>query len=103
MSGYLVIVSEGSTVQATLYDEALQYMADIDLDSDEAMLHLDHAEAVSNLEDDKWDVVLGDLSPEQRRAAKAYRLNEEIVNDRDSEIEDAMQENDDELPYGYNG
>lgn len=103
MSGYLVVVSEDNTVQATLYDEALQYMADIDLDSDEAMLHLDRAEEVNNLEDDKWDAVLGDLSPEQRRSAKAYRLNEDIVNERDSEIEEAMQENDDELPYGYNG
>lgn len=103
MAGYLVIVSEDKTVQASLYDEALQYMADIDLDSDEAMLHLNRAEEVNNLEDDKWDVVLGDLSPEQRRAAKAYRLNEDIVNERDAEIEEVMQENDDELPYGYNG
>ena len=103
MAGYLVIVSEDNTVQASLYDEALQYMADIDLDSDEAVMHLDKAEEVSNLEDGKWDGVLGDLTPEQRRAAKAYRLNEEIINERDSEIEEAMQENDDELPYGYNG
>ena len=103
MAGYLVIVSEDKTVQATLYDEALQYMADIDLDSDEAMLHLNRAEEVNNLEDDKWDAVLGDLSPEQRRTAKAYRLNEDIVNERDAEIEEVMQENDDELPYGYNG
>lgn len=103
MTGYLVIITEDNTAQAGLYDEFMQFMSDIDLNSDEAIRHLDHAEAVTNLDDDMWDAVLGDLSPEQRHEAKVYRLNEEIMNERDAEVEDIMQENDDELPYGYNG
>lgn len=103
MTGYLIVFTEGDTVQAGLYDESLQFMSDIDLNSDEATQHLEKAEEVASLDDDIWDAVLGDLTPEQRRGAKAYRLNEQILNERDAEIEDAMLENDDELPYGYNG
>lgn len=103
MAGYLVVYSEDNTVQAGLYDESLQFMSDIDLDSDEALKHLNKAEEVSNLNDEMWDPVLGDLTPEQRREARAYLLNEDILNERDSEIEDVMQGNDDEQPYGYNG
>lgn len=103
MGGYLVVFTEDNTVQSGLYDDSLQYISDIDLDSDEAFEHLAKAEEVSNLQDDMWDPVLGDLSAEERSQAKVYRLNEEVMNERDAEIEDQMQENDDELPYGYNG
>lgn len=103
MTGYLVIFKEDNTVQSGLYDETLQYISDIDLDSDEAFDHLSRAEELSNPEDDMWDSILGDLAPEQRKDARIYRLNEEVINERDAEIEDIMQENDDERPYGYNG
>lgn len=103
MGGYLVIFTEDNTVQSGLYDDSLQYVADIDLDSEEAFEHLSKAEEVTNPEDDMWDPILGDLSAKERQEAKVYRLNEEIMNERDAEIEDMMQENDDELPYGYNG
>lgn len=103
MTGYLIIFKEDNTVQSGLYDESLQYIQDIDLGSAEALDHLSQAEEMHNPEDDMWDSILGDLNPEQRKEARIYRLNEEIVNERDAEIEDLMQENDDELPYGYNG
>lgn len=103
MPGYLVILTEDNAVQAGLYDESLQFMSDIELNSDEAVAHLDKADEVTDLDDDMWDVLFADLSDEQRREARVYRLNEEIINERDAEVEDLMQENDDELPYGYNG
>ncbi len=103
MTGYLIIFKEDNTVQSGLYDESLQYIQDIDLNSGEALDHLSQAEEMDNPEDDMWDSILGDLAPEQRKEARIYKLNEEIVNERDAEIEDLMQENDDELPYGYNG
>jgi hypothetical protein len=103
MAGYLVVFTEDNAVQAGLYDESLQFISDIDLNSDEAVAHLGKGEELGNLESDMWDPILGDLSLQQRREARAYRLNEDIVNERDAEIEEAMQENDDELPYGYNG
>jgi hypothetical protein len=103
MAGYLVVFTEDNTVQSGLYDDSLQYISDIDLDSEEAYEHLSQAEEMTNLDDDMWDPILGDLTPEQRKEAKVYRLNEEVINERDAEIEGQMQENDDELPYGYNG
>jgi len=103
MTGYLIIFKEDNTVQSGLYDESLQYIKDIDLDSGEALDHLSQAEELDNPDNDLWDPILGDLTPEQRKEARIYRLNEEIVNERDAEIEDLMQENDDELPFGYNG
>ena len=103
MTGYLIVFTEDDTVQAGLYDESLQFVSDIDLDSAEASRHLDKAEELTHLDADIWDGVLGDLTPEQRLQAKAYRLDETIINERDAEIEEVMQENDDEMPYGYNG
>jgi len=103
MAGYLVVFTEDNTVQSGLYDDSLQYISDIDLDSEEAYEHLARAEEMTNLDDDMWDPILGDLTAEQRKDAKVYRLNEEVINERDAEIEGHMQENDDELPYGYNG
>ena len=43
---------------------------------DEAIDHLSRAEELGNPEDDMWDPVLGDLTAEQRREARIYRLNE---------------------------
>jgi hypothetical protein len=103
MGAYLVVFTEDTTVQSGLYDDSLQYISDIDLNSDEAYEHLAKAEELTNLDDNMWDPILGDLSADQREQAKVYRLNEEVINERDAEIEDQMQENDDELPYGYNG
>src|SRR4051812_44834967 len=103
MAGYMVVYTEDNAVQAGLYDESLQFISDIDINSDEATQHLEKAEELSDLDDDLWDAVLGDLSPDERQKARAYKLNEDIINERDAEIEEVMLENDDELPYGYNG
>ena len=43
--------------------------------------HLEEAEELSDLDDDLWDAVLGDLSPDERKNARAYRLNEDIISD----------------------
>lgn len=100
--GYLIVLTEGSAMQAELYDESLQFISEIDLDSDAASHLLDNAEEAPHLDETEIESLFGDLTPDQRRHARVYRIRENIMNDRDAEIEEVMLENDDELPYGYN-
>jgi hypothetical protein len=73
-SGYLVLYSQRDQRIATLYDEFLNYIADIDPDSEDAIEHIETAEYADDLHDEMWDDVLGELTPEEREHAIAYRL-----------------------------
>ena len=73
-SGYLVVYSQKDQRIATLYDEFLNYIADLDPDSEDAADHIAQAEYVDDLHDDMWEEVLGELTPEERQHAVAYRL-----------------------------
>ncbi|HEX5539088.1 MAG TPA: hypothetical protein VFX01_04795 [Methylophilaceae bacterium] len=73
-SGYLVVYSQKQQRIATLYDEFLNYIADIDPESEDAMEHIETAEYVDNLHNEMWEEVLGELTPEEREHAVAYRL-----------------------------
>ena len=73
-SGYLVIYSQKDQRIATLYDEYLNYIADMDPNSEDAAEHIKAAEYVDDLHDVMWEEVLGELTPEERQQAVAYRL-----------------------------
>ena len=73
-SGYLVVYSQKEQRVATLYDEYLNYIADLDPNSEDAAEHIKAAEYVDDLHDEMWEEVLGELTPEERQQAVAYRL-----------------------------
>jgi hypothetical protein len=73
-SGYLVVYSQKEQRVATLYDEYLNYIADLDPNSEDAAEHIKTAEYVDDLHDEMWEEVLGELTPEERQQAVAYRL-----------------------------
>ena len=73
-SGYLVVYSQKEQRVATLYDEYLNYIADLDPNSADAAEHIKTAEYVDDLHDEMWEEVLGELTPEERQQAVAYRL-----------------------------
>jgi hypothetical protein len=73
-SGYLVVYSQKQQRIATLYDEFLNFIADIDPESEDAIEHIESAEYVDNLHNEMWEEVLGELTPEEREHAVAYRL-----------------------------
>jgi|SRR5450830_1923093 len=102
-SGYLVIYSKNGERCATLYDEYLNFIEDIDPDSEEVLYHLRDTEAVTGLEDEMWEEVLGELSPNERDEALAYRIENEVLTNAEVNIEEIMEENDDEHTPGYNG
>jgi len=102
-SGYLVIYTKGDEPVATLYDEYLNYISDIDPESQEALDHIENAEEVTGLEDEMWEEVLGELTVEERGDAVAYRLENEVLTNAESGIEQVMEHNDDEASPGYNG
>lgn len=101
VTGYLVVFAEDNAVQAMVFDKTLQFVSDIDLNSEEAARLLEKAEEVTNLNDSIWDAIMGDLSPEQRMESKVFRLSEDVISERDAEIEEVMLDNDNEQPYGY--
>ncbi|HEY0267703.1 MAG TPA: hypothetical protein VGC12_00560 [Methyloradius sp.] len=102
-SGYLVIYSKNDQRFATLYDEYLNFIKDIDPDSEEVLYRLNDTEAVTGLEDEMWEEVLGELSPTERAEALAYRIENEVLTNAEINIEGVMEENDDEFNPGYNG
>lgn len=102
-SGYLVIYSKNKERFATLYDEYLNFIKEINPDSEEVLDRIKDAEAVSGLEDEMWEEVLGELSPQERAGALAYRLENEVLTNAEINIEEVMEENNNELNSGYNG
>ena|SRR5450830_132246 len=102
-SGYLVVYSKNNERFTTLYDEYLNFVMDINPDSEEVLYRLKDAEAVSGLEDEMWEEVLGELSPQERAEALVYRLENEVLTNAEINIEEVMEKNDDEQNPGYNG
>jgi hypothetical protein len=102
-SGYLVIYNKNGERFATLYDEYLNFIKEIIPDSEEILYRIQDAEAISGLEDEMWEEVLGELTPQERTDAVAYRLENEVLTNAENRIEDVMEKNDDEQNTGYNG
>jgi len=102
-SGYLVIFNKNDVRFATLYDEYLNFIKEINPDSEEVLYRIQDAEAISGLEDEMWEEVLGELAPQERTDAIAYRLENEVLTNAETRIEEVMEKNDDEQNTGYNG
>ncbi|MBC7788194.1 MAG: hypothetical protein H7Z18_12395 [Methylophilaceae bacterium] len=102
-SGYLVIYNKNEERFATLYDEFLNFIKEINPDSEEVVYRINDAEAITGLEDDMWEEVLGELTPQERNDAIAYRLENEVLTNAEMSIEEIMEKNDDEQNPGYNG
>jgi hypothetical protein len=102
-SGYLVIYNKNGERFATLYDEYLNFIKEINPDSEEILYRIQDAEAISGLEDEMWEEVLGELTPQERTNAIAYRLENEVLTNAETRIEEVMEKNDDEQNTGYNG
>lgn len=102
-SGYLVIYTRNEERFATLYDEFLNFIKEIIPDSEEMLYRINDAEEITGLEDEMWEEVLGELSPQERNDAIAYRLENEVLTHAESNIEEIMEKNDDEENPGYNG
>ncbi|MEZ0330089.1 MAG: hypothetical protein ACAH07_01045 [Methylophilaceae bacterium] len=102
-SGYLVTYTKNNMPFATLYDEYLNFIEDIDPNSEKVLDHIKNTEEVTGLEDEMWEEVLGELSSQERSEAIAYRLENEVLTNAEADIEEVMEENDDELNPGYNG
>lgn len=102
-SGYLVIYNKNGERFATLYDEYLNFIKEIIPDSEESLYRIQDAEAISGLEDEMWEEVLGELTPQERANAIAYRLENEVLTNAETIIEEVMEKNDDEQNTGYNG
>lgn len=101
-SGYLVTYEKNNESIATLYDEYLNYISDLDADSKEVLDYVENAQEVTNLQDEMWEEVLGELSLQERLDGLAYRLENESLTEEDDEIEQVMDLNDDEMNVGYN-
>ncbi|MEZ0316021.1 MAG: hypothetical protein ACAH10_03940 [Methylophilaceae bacterium] len=102
-SGYLVIYDKNDERFATLYDEYLNFIKDIDPDSEEALYHLNHSEEATGLEDEMWAEVLGELSPQERAEALSYRIENEVLTNAEINMKQVIEENNDEQDSGYNG
>lgn len=102
-SGYLVIYNKSGERFATLYDEFLNFIKEINPDSEEVLYRINDAEAITRLEDEMWEEVLGELTPQERNTAIAYRLENEVLTNAEISIEEIMEKNDDEQNSGYNG
>jgi hypothetical protein len=102
-SGYLVIYNKDGERYVTLYDEYLNFIKEINPDSEEVLYRVKAAEAISGLEDEMWEEVLGELTPQERTDAVAYRLENEVLTNAEIRIEEIMEKNDDEQNTGYNG
>ncbi len=102
-SGYLVTYTKNNENVATLYDEYLNYISDLDEGSQEVLDYVENAQEVTNLQDEMWEEVLGELTLEERMDGLAYRLENEALSEEDDQIEEAMELNEDEMNVGYNG
>lgn len=101
-SGYLVTYNRNNQSFASLYDEYLNFLNELDPDSDEVLEHVENAQEVTNLQDEMWEEVLGELSLQERIDGLAYRLEDEALTDEDEEVEEEMEINEDEMNVGYN-
>jgi hypothetical protein len=81
----------------------LNFIKEIIPDSEEILYRIQDAEAISGLEDEMWEEVLGELTPQERANAIAYRLENEVLTNAETIIEEVMEKNDDEQNTGYNG
>jgi hypothetical protein len=102
-SGYLVIYNKNGERFATLYDEYLNFIKEINPDSEEVLYRIQDAEAISGLEDGMWEEVLGELTPQERTDSITYRLENEVLTNAETRIEEVMEKNDNEQNTGYNG
>lgn len=102
-SGYLVIYNKNGERITTLYDEYLNFIKNINPDSEEVLYHIQDAETISGLEDEMWEGVLGELTPQERSDSIVYRLENEVLTNAEIRIEEVMEKNDDEQSTGYNG
>ena len=102
-SGYLVNYSKDGARFATLYDEYLNFIKELNPDSEEVLYRIQDSEAITGLEDEMWEEVLGELNPFERAGAVAYRLENEVLTNAEVNIEEVMEKNDDEESTGYNG
>ncbi|MBA3695311.1 MAG: hypothetical protein H0W85_00730 [Methylotenera sp.] len=102
-SGYLVTYNRNDEALATLYDEYLNYINELEPDSQEVLDHVENAQEVTNLQDEMWEEVLGELTLQERLDGLAYRLENEALTEEDEQIEEAMDLNEDEMNVGYNG
>lgn len=102
-SGYLVTYTRNNESVASIYDEYLNYINDLEPDSQELLDHVENAQEVTNLQDEMWEEVLGELSLEERLDGLAYRLENESLTEEDDEIEQVMHLNENEMNVGYNG
>lgn len=102
-SGYLVIYTKNGARFATLYDEYLNFIKELNPDSEKVLYHIQDAEAITGLEDEMWLEVLGELTPQERSNAYVYRLENEVLTNAEIRIEEIMEKNDDEQKTGYNG
>lgn len=88
-SGYLVVYSQNQKRIATMYDEYLNFIADIDPEAEEVITQMNTADEVEGL-DSMWEEVLGELTPEEREHALVFHLQGEP----DADItDDDTQEN----------
>jgi len=102
-SGYLVIYNKNGVRFATLYDEYLNFINEINPDSEEVRYRIQDSEAITGLEDEMWEELLTELTTEERTNAIAYRIENEVLTNAEVVIEEVMKKNDDEQNTGYNG
>jgi hypothetical protein len=102
-SGYLVTYTRNDENFATLYDEYLNYISELDPESQEVLDHVENAQEVTNLQDEMWEEVLGELTLQERLDGLAYRLEDEALTEEDDQIEESMELDEDEMNMGYNG
>ena len=72
--GYLVIYSQNHKPTASIYDAYLNYVDEADPESDSVKELLAKAEGEFDIQDVMWSEVLGELTPEERAKARAYKL-----------------------------
>lgn len=73
-AGYLVIFSQNQKPTAAFYDQFLNYVDEADPESERVKALLAYSEGEEDLQDIMWSEVLGELTPEERANAKAYKL-----------------------------
>lgn len=85
-NGYLVVYTQNQHRIATLYDEYLNYIADMDPDTEDAITQMNSADQVEGLHNQMWEEVLGELTPQEREEALVFHLHGEPeigVSDKD--------------------
>ncbi|HEU4707872.1 MAG TPA: hypothetical protein VFS17_01025 [Methylophilaceae bacterium] len=73
-AGYLVIFSQNQKPTAAFYDQFLNYVDEADPESERVKALMEYSEGEEDLQDIMWSEVLGELTPEERANARAYKL-----------------------------